>query len=43
MVPVVLSVFIGGYRSSVYEIHHGLLAICAGKLVAQPDSLVSVG
>ncbi|KAH9066693.1 lipid phosphate phosphatase 1 [Lactarius vividus] len=34
MVPVALSVFIGGYRSSVHEIHHGLLAACAGKALS---------
>ncbi|KAH9072094.1 lipid phosphate phosphatase 1 [Lactarius deliciosus] len=34
MVPVALSVFIGGYRGSVHEIHHGLLAACAGKALS---------
>jgi hypothetical protein len=43
VMPVALSVVIGGYRSSVLEIHHGLLAACAGKLVPQLGLLVSVG
>ncbi|KAF8269816.1 lipid phosphate phosphatase 1 [Lactarius quietus] len=34
LVPIALAVFIGGYRSSVYEIHHGLLAACAGKALS---------
>lgn len=34
VMPVALSVVIGGYRSSVLEIHHGLLAACAGKALS---------
>jgi hypothetical protein len=33
-VPVVLAIFIGGYRRSAHEIHHGLLAATAGRFVA---------
>ena len=33
-VPVVLVVFIGAYRTSVHEIHHGLLATIASMFVA---------
>jgi len=33
-VPAVLVSFIGGYRGSVHEIHHGFLAAIAGRFVA---------
>ncbi|KAI0255902.1 lipid phosphate phosphatase 1 [Lactifluus subvellereus] len=34
-VPVVLAVFIGGYRNSAHEIHHGLLATTAGSALCR--------
>lgn len=36
-VPAILVGFIGGYRGSVHEIHHGLLATAAGRFVVPLD------
>ncbi len=35
--PVILAVFIGGYRNSLQEIHHGLLAATSGGCVVQSN------
>jgi hypothetical protein len=35
--PVILVVFIGGYRNSLQEIHHGLLAAISGGFVVQSN------
>ena len=32
-VPVILVIVIGGYRNSLHEIHHGLLAAISGRFV----------
>jgi hypothetical protein len=37
VVPAVLIVLIGGYRKSIHEIHHGLLAVIAGRFVVPHD------
>jgi hypothetical protein len=42
MVPALLAVLIGGYRSSVHEIHHGLLAAIAGRFVASHNDVFNI-
>jgi diacylglycerol diphosphate phosphatase/phosphatidate phosphatase len=37
VVPAVLVTLIGGYRYSIHEIHHGLLAAIAGRFVVPHD------
>ena len=38
-IPAVLSVFIAIYRKSIHEIHHGLLALAAGRFVTLHEVL----
>jgi hypothetical protein len=42
VVPALLAVFIGGYRSSVHEMHHALLAAIAGRFVAPHNNIFNI-
>jgi len=40
-VPVILVIVTGGYRNSLHELHHGLLAAVSGRFVVPHDKTLS--
>lgn len=39
-VPLILVIVVGAYRSSLHELHHGLLAAISGRFVVpRPESI----
>jgi len=38
--PVILVIVIGGYRNSLHELHHGLLAAISGRFVVPHDKML---
>jgi hypothetical protein len=42
VVPVILVIVIGGYRNSLHERHHGLLAAISGRFVVPHDKMLSL-
>jgi diacylglycerol diphosphate phosphatase / phosphatidate phosphatase len=41
-VPVILVIVIAGYRNSLHELHHGLLAAISGRFVVPHDKTLSL-
>jgi len=42
VVPVILIVVIGGYRNSLHELHHGLLAAISGRFVVRHGKMLGL-
>jgi hypothetical protein len=40
--PVILVIVVGGYRNSLHELHHGLLAAISGRFVVPHDNTLSL-
>ena len=41
-VPVILVIVLGGFRNSLHELHHGLLAAVSGRFVVSHDEMLSL-